>query len=204
MVLVVLAAALVSAGALASIVVVKGRPFMQGDVFRASRLSRGNHLFPTQVAITPASVVHYTPQWIGKLEQSIHIAHVASVRIDTHLLFSDVYIETSGGTDPITCHGHHKGDAVRMKELIERYQSAYYRASGAGRSAGPDLLTRPAGADRAGGQVRRPAEPVNDLSYTASRPSPRRSATDRRPGRPAGRGSARSCSRRCAPASCAS
>ena len=46
----------------------KGRSFAQGDVFRASRLSAGNRLFPTQVLITPQSVVHFTPQWIGRLE----------------------------------------------------------------------------------------------------------------------------------------
>lgn len=108
----------------------KGRPFADGDVFRASRLSAGNRLFPTQVRITPASVVHYTPQWVGRLEHSIHMAHVASVRIDTNLMFSDVYIETTGGASPIHCRGHHKKDAVRMKQLIEEYQSAYYRSGG--------------------------------------------------------------------------
>ena len=61
-----------------------------GDVFRASRLSAGNHLFPTQVLITPTSVVQYTPRWIGRQEESIHMAHVASVKIDTGLLLSDV------------------------------------------------------------------------------------------------------------------
>ena len=98
----------------------KGRPFTDGDVFRASRLSRGNRWFPTQVAITPTSVVHYTPQVLGRREQTVHMAHVASVGIDTHLLFSDVIIETSGGTEPIRCYGHRKKDAVRMKSLIER------------------------------------------------------------------------------------
>ena len=93
----------------------KGRPFAPGDVFRASRLSKGNHLFPTQVLITPTSVVHYTPEWFGRLEHSMHMAHVASVRIDTNLMFSDLYIETTGGASPIRCHGHSKGDAVRMK-----------------------------------------------------------------------------------------
>ena len=73
----------------------KGRPFAPGDVFRASRLSRGNRLFPTQVLITPHSIVHFTPKWFGRHEQSIHIAHVASVRVDTHVLFSDVSIETN-------------------------------------------------------------------------------------------------------------
>ena len=106
----------------------KGRPFAPGDVFRASRMSSGNRIFPTQVLISPTSVVHYTPQWVGRLEHSMHMAHVASVRIDTNLMFSDVYIETTGGASPIRCHGHRKADAVRMKELIEKYQTDYYRA----------------------------------------------------------------------------
>ena len=106
---------------------VKGRPFATGDVFRASRVSAGNRLFPTQVLITPTSVVQFTPQWIGKQEETIHMAHVSSVKIDTGILFSDVLIETSGGSHPIRCSGHRKGDAVRMKALIERYQTDYYR-----------------------------------------------------------------------------
>lgn len=110
------------------IIVRKGRPFGPGDVFRASRWSRSNHLFPTQVRVSPSAVVHYTPQWIGKLEHTIHIAHVASVRIETRLLFSDVFIETSGGVSPISCYGHHKKDAVRIKELIDSYQSEYFKS----------------------------------------------------------------------------
>jgi hypothetical protein len=113
----------------------KGLPFVTGDVFRASRLSAGNRLFPTQVLISPASVVQYTPRWIGRQEESIHIAHVASVKIDTKVLLSDVLIETTGGASPIRCHGHRKGDAVKMKGLIERYQSDYYRGGGPGGSA---------------------------------------------------------------------
>jgi hypothetical protein len=104
----------------------KGRPFAPGTVFRASRLSSSNHLFPTQVLISPTSVVHFTPQWFGRLEHSIHMAHVASVRIDTKMLFSDVYVETTGGASPIRCHGHKKADAVRMQHLIEQYQTDYY------------------------------------------------------------------------------
>jgi hypothetical protein len=115
----------------------KGRPIAEGHVFRASRLSKGNRLFPTQVVITPQSVVHYTPQWIGKHEHSIHMAHIASVRIDTKLMFSHVLIETTGGQSPIHCRGHHKGDAVTMKELIEKYQSEYYRSSAERRSEAP-------------------------------------------------------------------
>jgi hypothetical protein len=105
----------------------KGRPFAEGDVFRASRFSRGNLWLPTQVLITPASVIHFTPDVVGRKEHSIHMAHVASVSVDTNLLFSDVLIETTGGARPVVCHGHRKKDAWRMKELIEQHQSAYYQ-----------------------------------------------------------------------------
>jgi hypothetical protein len=111
-----------------AVIVRKGRPFAAGDVFRASRWTRGNRLFPTQVQVSPTAVALYTPQWVGRREETIHIAHVASVRIDTHLLFSDVFIETSGGVSPISCYGHHKRDAVRIKKLIDQYQSEYFRA----------------------------------------------------------------------------
>jgi len=108
----------------------KGRSFAPGHVFHASRLSTGNHLFPTQVLISPSSVVQYKPRWIGRQEETIHMAHVASVKIDTGMLLSNVEIETSGGSDSIRCHGHHKGDATKMKGLIEQYQSEYYRNRG--------------------------------------------------------------------------
>lgn len=110
----------------------KGRR-MEGDyVFRASRLGKGNRIFPAQVMISPSSITLYRPQWIGKLEESIHMAHVASIKIVTKLFFSDVFIETSGGQNPIVCHGHSKGDAVEMKRLIERFQSEYYKAKATG------------------------------------------------------------------------
>src|SRR4030095_11496722 len=110
-----------------TMVALRGRRIPGEHVFRASRWSRGNHVFPTQVAITPTNVVHYTPEWIGRREQSIHMAHVASVEIDTNLFFSNVVIETSGGSEPVRCHGHRKRDAVEMKRLINQFQSAYYR-----------------------------------------------------------------------------
>jgi hypothetical protein len=104
----------------------KGARVSGEHVFRASRLSHGNRIFPAQVAITNASITLYHPRWIGRLEESIHLAHVASIKIVTHLVFSDVVIESSGGTDPITLHGHTKGDAIAMKALIEGFQTEYY------------------------------------------------------------------------------
>ena len=108
------------------VIVLRGRRMAGDHVFAASRLSHGNHLFPAQVAITPTSVVQYMPHWIGRREHTIHMAHIASVDITTTLFFSNVVIETSGGSDPVRCHGHRKRDAVEMKRLINDYQSQYY------------------------------------------------------------------------------
>lgn len=105
----------------------KGRRLPGDHVFRASRWSRGNILFPTQVVVSPGSVLHYKPEIFGGREQSIHMNHISSVLIDRNLFFSNVMIETSGGTSAVRCHGHRKRDAVRIKELIERFQSEYYR-----------------------------------------------------------------------------
>jgi hypothetical protein len=107
----------------------KGRRMPGDHVFRTSRFSRGNLWFPTQVSVTPLAVVHYTPELFGGREHSMHISHVASVLIDRNLFFSDVLIESSGGTSPVRCHGHRKADAVEMKRLIEQYQSDHLSRS---------------------------------------------------------------------------
>jgi hypothetical protein len=99
-------------------------------------MSAGNRLLPTQVLITPTSVVQHIPRWVGRQQETIHMAHIASVKVQTGVLLSNVLIETSGGASPIVCHGHHKSDAVQMQRLIEQYQSDYYRGPGQGPSTG--------------------------------------------------------------------
>ena len=117
----------VVAGALVALVAVRSRRMTGDHVFVASRWSRGNHLFPAQVMITPTEVVQFVPGWVGRREHTIHMAHVASVDISTNLFFSNIEIETSGGSDPVHCHGHRKRDAIEMKRLINDFQSAYYK-----------------------------------------------------------------------------
>jgi hypothetical protein len=108
-------------------VIRKSRARAGEHVFLASRLTKGNRIFPSQVMITPTSVTMFKPQWIGKLEESLHMAHVASIKIDTNIVFSDILIETTGGEHPIILHGHTKSDAVEMKAVIEKFQTEYYR-----------------------------------------------------------------------------
>ncbi|MDE3033232.1 MAG: PH domain-containing protein [Acidobacteriota bacterium] len=93
------------------------------DTFRASRWTKGNHLFPTVIEVTETAVVRRKRSWLTLNEISIHLSKVASVRIDTGLLWADILVESTGGSDPLTSHGHRKPDARRIKELIEAAQS---------------------------------------------------------------------------------
>ena len=72
------------------------------------------------------------PHFIGTEEESIPIAEVASVTIRTGLIWSDIRIDSSGGSNPIVSHGHGNASARRIRELIEGYQ--------AGRA--PDTVSR--------------------------------------------------------------
>src|SRR5215813_7032116 len=94
-----------------------------GESFQASRWTKGNLFFPTRIIVTPQRVSRVKPRMFGSNEESISISQVASVHIATHVVWSDILIESSAGTDPIRSHGHRKGDAVRIRDLIEGYQA---------------------------------------------------------------------------------
>jgi hypothetical protein len=92
-------------------------------VFTASRLTEGNFLFPVRIVITRQRVSRIKPRMFGSEEESIPISKVASVNIKTGVIWSDVRIDSTGGSNPITSHGHTKSDAREMRDLIEKYQT---------------------------------------------------------------------------------
>jgi hypothetical protein len=102
-------------------------PISDGESFVASRWTKGNLIFPTRIVVNSLHVNRVKPRLFGSNEESIAMAQVASVRISTGILWSDIRIESSGGTDPITSHGHRKADAQRIRDLIESYQAAARR-----------------------------------------------------------------------------
>jgi len=94
-----------------------------GESFSASRWTRGNHIFPTRIVVSPLHVSRVKPHLFSRTEESIAISQVASVQITTGILWSEIRIDSTGGADPITSRGHRKRDAIRIRELIESYQS---------------------------------------------------------------------------------
>ena len=93
-------------------------------VFHASRWTRGNLLFPTRIEVGPERVLRIKPRLFGSSEESIPITKVASVQISTGVFWSDIRIDSTGGSNPILSHGHSKSDAEAMRNMIEHYQTA--------------------------------------------------------------------------------
>ena len=95
---------------------------MGAETFKASRWTRGNLFFPTVIEVTERAVIRHKRSWFSKDEISIAISKVASVHIKTGLIWSDILIESSGGSDPLASHGHRKADAQRIRALVEQAQ----------------------------------------------------------------------------------
>jgi hypothetical protein len=93
------------------------------ESFTASRWTQGNFLFPTKIVVSPLRVSRVKSRWFGSNDESIAVSKIASVHISTGVLWAEIKIESTGGTDPITSHGHRKADAQRIRELIESYQA---------------------------------------------------------------------------------
>jgi len=98
---------------------------MPSEVFRASRWTKGNFLFPTTIEVSDKAITRRKRSWFNQDEMTMTINKVASVHIKTGMIWSDILIESSGGTDPMASHGHSKADAHRIKELVENAQGAF-------------------------------------------------------------------------------
>ena len=103
---------------------------MDSTLFKASRWTRGNFIFPTVIEVTNRAVIRHKRTWFSKDEISISMSKVASVHIKTGMIWADIRIESSGGSDPLASHGHRKADARRIRELVEAAQ---------GISTGPEV-----------------------------------------------------------------
>jgi hypothetical protein len=93
------------------------------QTFSASRWTQGNFIFPTKLVISPQRVSRVKSRLFGSNEESIAMSKIASVHISTGVFWSEIVVESTGGTDPIVSHGHRKKDAQRIRDLIEQYQA---------------------------------------------------------------------------------
>ncbi len=86
--------------------------------FRASRLSKGNKLYPPRIIIDDNGVTLKLPGFFSGKETTILYSSISSVDIETPFVgFSTIGIETKG-EGKILAKGFTKSEVVEMKQLI--------------------------------------------------------------------------------------
>ncbi|MGB8830582.1 MAG: hypothetical protein WCC95_00425, partial [Candidatus Sulfotelmatobacter sp.] len=70
----------------------------ESESFAASRWTQGNFLFPTRIVVSPLRVSRVKSRLLGSNDESIAISKIASVHISTGVLWSEIKIESTGGT----------------------------------------------------------------------------------------------------------
>ncbi|HEY4299433.1 MAG TPA: hypothetical protein VGM73_01085 [Candidatus Didemnitutus sp.] len=98
-------------------------PTFQERVFRSSRWSAGNFLFPDRLTVAPDGIVFRKGAMFGSREEHIGYGAIASYRTDNGVFLATMRIETSGGTQPIVINGLWKSSARKMQELIRLGQA---------------------------------------------------------------------------------
>ena len=101
---------------------------MASEVFSASRWTSENFLFPTSIEVTDKAVIRRKRTWFTLDEMSMSIHKAASIHLKSGVLWWDILIESTGGSDPLTRHGHTKTEGRRIKQLIEELQANHEEA----------------------------------------------------------------------------
>lgn len=92
-------------------------------IYKSSRLTSGNHLFPTTLDVEGHQITYKKSRWFGSTEETINVDHIASVRTIHGVIFSSITIESSGGVEPIVIKGLRKSDARAIEQTIKANQA---------------------------------------------------------------------------------
>lgn len=91
--------------------------------YQSNRLTSGNSLFPDQVIVADDGIHFIKRRMLGSDEEIISYGKIASVKLNSGVMFADLTIETTGGSQPIFINGLSKGDAQEIKDAIRFYQT---------------------------------------------------------------------------------
>ncbi len=90
--------------------------------YQSSRFTSGNFWFPDQMFVAEDGIHFIKRRIFGSDEEIINYDQIASVKINSGVIWADITIETAGGSQPVFINGLVKGDAQEIKEAIRKYQ----------------------------------------------------------------------------------
>ncbi|MCF6277575.1 MAG: PH domain-containing protein [Anaerolineales bacterium] len=92
-------------------------------LYTSSRLTSGNALFPDRVIVADDGIHFIKRRFFGSNEEIITYGKIASVKLNSGIMFADLTLETTGGSQPIFINGLMKSDAREIKDAIRFYQT---------------------------------------------------------------------------------
>lgn len=93
------------------------------SVYHASRLTTGNRIFPASITVDGNQIRYNKSRWFGSTEETINCQHVSSVRATHGMIWSNLTIETSGGSQPIQINGLSRTEAELIEAAIREAQA---------------------------------------------------------------------------------
>lgn len=93
------------------------------ETYQSSRFSSGNLLFPATVSAETDGIHYRKGRLLGSSEEVIGYRQIASVKVDSGILWATLRIETSGGSQPVVIHGLGKDDAKAIRDSVRRMQA---------------------------------------------------------------------------------
>jgi len=91
--------------------------------YKSNRLTSGNSLFPDEVTVADDGIHFIKRRLFGSDEEIITYGKIASVKVNSGIMFANLTIETTGGSQPIFINGLVKNDAQEIKDAIRYYQT---------------------------------------------------------------------------------
>jgi hypothetical protein len=92
--------------------------------YRASRFTSGNRIFPASITVDGNQIRYRKSRWFGSTEETINCQHVSSCRVAHGMIFSNMTLETSGGSQPIQIHGLSRRAAEAIEDAVRKAQGA--------------------------------------------------------------------------------
>jgi hypothetical protein len=95
---------------------------IEEKTYQSSRWTSGNLLFKDALVLASDGIIFRKGNLFGSREEHISYNAVASFRINNGILFSNVLIETTGGSQPIIVNGLWKSEAKEIQDTIRAFQ----------------------------------------------------------------------------------
>ena len=89
-------------------------------IFRTSRITSGNTVFPTTIVIDRHQLCYFKGNLIGETKITVPRSCIASIRLHKGLLFSNLIIETLGGRI-LYLNGFSNSNGQQIYNLLKNY-----------------------------------------------------------------------------------